>query len=65
MVDGEYDGDEVDNGKDLELLERFQSGTADDSDDDNPPLEHVPDFNMRDSDDETYDPALLDHEEYL
>ena len=63
MVDDEYDGDEVHNMKDLELLEQLQLGIADD--DDNPPLEHEPDYDMRDSDDEDYDPALPDHDDYF
>ena len=58
-------GDEVHNAKDLELLERLRLGN--DSDDDSvPPLEHGVDYiDTRDSDDETYDPANLDHDEYF
>ena len=63
MVDGEYDGDEVHNVKDLELLEQLQLGITDD--DDNPPLEHEPDYDMRDSDDEDYDPIFPDHNDYF
>jgi len=58
-------GDEVHNAKDLELLERLRLGN--DSDDESvPPLEHaVDDIDGRDSDDETYDPANPDLEEYF
>ena len=51
--------------KDLELLERLCLGN--DSDDESvPPLEHaVDDIDGRDSDDETYDPANPDLEEYF
>jgi len=58
-------GDEVHNAKDLELLERLHLGN--DSDDESvPPLEHaIDDIDGRDSDDETYDPANPDLEEYL
>lgn len=61
-VDDEDAGDEVHNAKDLELLERLQLGL----DDDIPPLEHGPDYlDMRDSDDETYDPANPDQDDYF
>ena len=58
-------GDEVHNAKDLELLERLCLGN--DSDDESVlPLEHaVDDIDGRDSDDETYDPANPDLEEYF
>ena len=58
-------GDEVHNMKDLELLGRLRLGN--DSDDENvPSLEHAVDYiDGRDSDDETYDPANLDLEEYF
>ena len=58
-------GDEVHNVMDLELLERLRLGN--DSDDDSvPPLEHGVDYiDMHDSDDETYDPANPDHDEYF
>ena len=51
--------------KDLELLKRLC--LANDSDDESvPPLEHaVDDIDRRDSDDETYDPANPDLEEYF
>ena len=58
-------GHEVHNAKGLELLERLHLGN--DSDDDSvPPLEHGVDYiDTRDSDDETYDPPNLDHDEYF
>ena len=57
-------GDEVQNEKDLELLQRLQLGN--DSDDDIPPSEHGDDYiDMHDSDDETYDPANPDHDDYF
>ena len=57
--------DEVHNAKDLELLERLRLGN--DSDDESVPLlEHaVDDIDRRDSDDETYDPANPNLEEYF
>ena len=63
MVDDEYEGDDVHNAKDLELLDRIESDN--DSDDDSPPLEHEHDYDLRDSDDETYDPAIPDHDDYF
>jgi len=65
-VDDEDDGDEVQNVKDLELLRRLELGN--DSDDNiAPPDGH--DINMEvdmhDSDDETYDPANTDHDDYF
>ena len=61
----EDDGDDVDNVRDIELLERFHLGNE--SDDDNePPLEYGVDCNdTRDSDDETCDPANPDPDEYF
>lgn len=58
-------GDEVHNLQDLELLERLRLGNE--SDDDNePPLENGVDCNdTRDSDDETYEPNIPDHDEYF
>ena len=58
-------GDEVHNVKDLELLERLCLGN--DSDNESvPPLEHAVDYiDGRYSDDETYDPANSDLEEYF
>ena len=50
--------------KDLELLQRLQLGN--DSDADIPPSEHEHDYiDTRDSDDETYDPANPDHDDYF
>ena len=57
-------GDEVQNVKHLELLQRLQLGN--DSDDNISPSEHGHDYiNTRDSDDETYDPANPDHDNYF
>ena len=58
-------GDEVHNVKDLELLERLRLDN--DSDDDSvPPMEIDGDYiDTRDSDDETYDPANPDHDDYF
>ena len=55
-------GDEVQNVKDLELLQWLHLGN--DSADDIPPSEHGHDYiDTRDSDDETYDPANPDHDD--
>ena len=60
--DDEDVGDEVHNAKNVELLERVQLGV----DDDIPPLEHGPEYlDMHDSDDETYDPANPNQDDYL
>ena len=58
-------GDEVHNVKDIQLLERLHLGN--DSDDESiPPLEHpIHYIDRRDSNDETYDPANPDLEEYF
>ena len=56
--------DEVQNVKDLELLQRLH--LSNDGDDDIPPSEHGDDYiDMRDSDDETYDLANPDHDDYF
>ena len=57
-IDNDDARDEVHNVKDLELLERLCLGN--DSDDDSVPL--VETYN---SDDETYDPANSDHDDYF
>ena len=58
-------GDEVHNLQDLELLEQLRLGNERD-DDNEPPLENGVDCNdTRDSDDETYDPNIPDHDEYF
>ena len=50
--------------KDLELLQRLH--LSNDGDDDIPPSEHGDDYiNMHDSDDETYDPANPNHDDYF
>ena len=63
MVDDDADGDEVRNAKDLQMLERLRVGN--DNEDNIPPSDSVDYFDMVDSDDETYDPANPDHEDYL
>ena len=63
MVDDDDDGDEVGNAKDLQMLERLRVGN--DNEDNIPPSDSVDYFDMVDSDDETYDPANPDHEDYL
>ena len=64
-IDNDDAGDEVHNVKDLELLERLRLDN--DTDDDNvPPMEIDGDYiDTRDSDDETYDPANPDHDDYF
>ena len=57
-------GDQVRNVMDLELLERLHLDN--DTDDNIPPSEHGPDYmDTCDSDDETYDPANPDHDDYF
>ena len=57
-------GDEVQNVKDLELLQRLH--LSKDGDDNIPPLEHGDDYiDMLNSDDETYDVANPDHDDYF
>ena len=64
MVDDEDAGEEVRNAKDLELFERLQLG--DDNEDEITPLEHRLELlDLRDSDDETYDPANPDEDDYF
>jgi hypothetical protein len=59
----EDDGDEVENVKDLELLERLH---LDNDDDDNiAPSDCDEYMDMADSDDESYDPANADHDDYF
>jgi hypothetical protein len=62
-VDNEDDGDDVQNVKDLQMLERLRLGN--DNEDDIPPSNSVDYFNMVYSDDETYDLANPDHEDYF
>jgi hypothetical protein len=54
-VDDEDAGDEVQNVKDLQMLERLRLGN--DNEDNIPSSGSVDYFDMVDSDDETYDPA--------
>jgi hypothetical protein len=64
MVDDDADdGYEVQNAKDLQMLERLRIGF--DDEDNIPPSDNIEDFDMVDSDDESYDPANPDDEEYL
>ena len=56
-------GDEVQNVKDLQILERLHLDN--DNDDNIAPSDSVDYFDMVDSDDETYDPANPDHEDYF
>ena len=59
--DGDEDDEEVQNAKDLQMLERLQLGDDnDDNDGDEPDL-----LDNIDSDDDTYDPATADREEYF
>jgi hypothetical protein len=55
-------GDKVQNVKDLQMLERLNLGN--DNDDNIAPSDSI-DYDMVDSDDETYDPANPDHEDYF
>ena len=64
MVDDEDAAEEVHNAKDLELLERLQLGN--DNEDEIPPLEHGLELlDLRDNDDEIYDPANPDEDDYF
>jgi len=64
-VEQEDAGDVIHNVKDLELLEKLRLGNDNDSDNE-PPLEHgVEDMDTRDSDDESCDPANVDHDDYF
>ena len=62
-VDDEDNGDDVQNVKDLQMLERLRLGN--DNEDNIPPSDSVDYFDMVDSDDETYDLANPDHEDYF
>jgi hypothetical protein len=62
-VDHEDAFDEVQNVKDLELLQRLHLGN--DNDDNLPPSGSADYIDMADSDDETYDPANPDHDDYF
>ena len=61
MVVDEEEGDEVQNEKDLQMLERLHLG----NDNDNIAPSDSADYDMVDSDDDTYDPANPDHEDYF
>jgi hypothetical protein len=62
-VDEEDLGDEVQNVKDLQMLERLHLGN--DNEGNIPPLDSVVNLDNVDSDDETYDPANPNHEDYF
>ena len=59
----EEGGDEVQNIQDLQLLERLRLGR--DSEDDIPPSDSAGYVDIADSDDEDYDPANLDYDDYF
>ena len=61
MVVDEEEGDEVQNVKDLQMLERLHLG----NDNDNIAPSDSADYDMVDSDDDTYNPANPDHEDYF
>jgi hypothetical protein len=63
MVVDEDARDEVQNVKNLQMLEQLYLGN--DNDDNIAPSNSVEYFNMVDSDDETYDLANPDHEDYF
>ena len=66
MVVDDNVAEEVRDVEDVELLERLRLGNDNDDDDDTGPLEGgVENMEMRDSDDETYDPDNPDHDEYF
>ena len=56
-------GDDVENVHDLELLERLRLGR--DSENGIPPSDTAGYIDMDDSDDEDYDPANSDHDNYF
>ena len=56
-------GDDVENVRDLALLERLRLGR--DSEDDIPPSEDAGAADAADSDDEDYDPANPDYDDYF
>ena len=62
-VDDEDAGDEVQNVDDLQMLERLRLGN--DNEDNIPPSISVDDFDNVDSDDETYDPANPNNDDYF
>ena len=61
MVVYEEEEDEVQNAKDLQMLERLHLGNVNDDIDSSDNI----DYDMVDSDDETYDPANPDCEDYF
>lgn len=61
MVVDEEEEDEVQNAKDLQMLERLHLGNVNDDIDSSDSVH----YDMVDSDDETYDPANPDYEDYF
>jgi hypothetical protein len=62
-VDDEDARDEVQNEKDLQMLDRLRLGN--DNEDNIPPSDSVDYFDNVDSDDESYDPTNPDHADYF
>jgi hypothetical protein len=62
-VDDKDSGDEVQNEKDLQMLDRLCLGN--DNENNIPPSDSVDYFDNVDSDDESYDPANPDHADYF
>ena len=62
-VDDEDAGDEVQNVDDLQMLKRLRLGN--DNEDNIPPSISVDDLDNVDSDDETYDPANPNNDDYF
>jgi hypothetical protein len=62
-VDDEDAGDEVQNVKELQMLEWLRLGN--DDEDNIPPSDSVDYLDNQDSDDETYDPANPNNEDYF
>ena len=62
-VDDAKPADDVDNVNNVELLDNLLEGVYEDM----PPLDHMPedDLDMRDSDDEEYDPSHPDEDDYF
>jgi hypothetical protein len=62
-VDDKDSGDEVQNEKDLQMLDRLCLGN--DNENNIPPSDSIDYFDNVDSDDESYDPANPDHADYF
>jgi hypothetical protein len=61
MIVDEEEEEEVQNAKELQMLERLHLGNVNDDIDSSDSV----DYDMVDSDDETYDPACSDSEDYF